>query len=407
MLLNNASIIVKTIGSGNLLKTIHDIYGLEVSSNMIEIKGSNDDYDINGYISKPIIQRKTRNFMNTIVNGRVVRNIELNKIINDAYYTYKPDNFYPIVVINIETDPTLIDVNIHPTKQDIKFSKMDVLRNVITDTIKNALYQTMLVPEVESNKNENDEESSDYSTFIENALPKALFIKEDEEYYENRKEPINSDIYDKNSTQESLNFSSQVVKNEEIKHLELYPVGIAFGTYIFAENKEGIYLIDQHAAVERINYEDVLKGLIKKDTVKTLIPITIELSSSEAEIIKERLNILTDLGFELEEFGINTFKINGHPSWIKEGLEYETIRTIFDLLIEEKKFDALKFNDKIAATIACKKSLKGNTRITLDMASKILENLVLCDNPYNCPHGRPTIIKFTLYELEKMFKRSM
>lgn len=403
VLTNNGSTIVRTNGAGNLLKTIYEVYGAEVSSNMIEIQGSNDDYDVSGYVSKPIIQRKTRNFINTIINGRIIRNLELNKIINDAYYTYKPDNTYPVVVIVIETDPTLIDVNIHPTKQDIKFSKLDELREVVTDSIKQALYNTMLVPEAVSNKSK-EENVVEYS--IESELPKALFVKEEAvKNFGTVEAELESKILDKNSVQNTFSFVES--KNEEIKNLELYPVGIALGTYIMAENTEGVYLIDQHAAVERINYEKVLKGLLVKDTVMMLLPVTMELSSSEYAAIQEKSDILLAMGFDFEEFGINTLKINGHPSWIKEGREYDTIRAVFDCIIEFGNLDPVKFNDKVAATIACKKSLKGNTRITLEMASNILEDLVLCDNPYNCPHGRPTIIKFTIYELEKMFKRSM
>lgn len=402
VLTNNGSIIVRTNGAGNLLKTIYEVYGAEVSSNMIEIQGSNDDYDVSGYISKPIIQRKTRNFINTIINGRIIRNLELNKIINDAYYTYKPDNTFPVVVIVIETDPTLIDVNIHPTKQDIKFSKLDELREVVTDSIKKALYSTMLVPEAVSSKRE--ENKDEYS--IESELPKTLFIKEDSvKSFGSIDTVVDSKALDKKSIQNTFDLGN--TKNEEIKKLELYPVGIAFGTYIMAENTEGVYLIDQHAAVERINYEKVLKGLLVKDTVMMLLPVTMELSSSEYSTLQEKLDMLVAMGFDLEEFGINTLKINGHPSWIKEGREYDTIRAVFDCIIEFGNLDPVKFNDKVAATIACKKSLKGNTRITLEMASNILDDLVLCDNPYNCPHGRPTIVKFTIYELEKMFKRSM
>lgn len=406
VLVNNGNVIVRTSGSGVLLKTIHEVMGSTISSNMLEIKGSNDDYDVSGYISKPIIQRSNRNFMNTIINGRVIRNAELNKIINDAYYTYKPDSTYPVVVIKIDTDPTLIDVNIHPTKQDIKFSKMNELREVLTDAIKRALYSTMLVPDALMGTKVEDEyeEKNDYS--IEEALPKALFVKEGEEVeYEPSVSNVSSDIYDKLSVQNTLDLASE--KNAEIKSLVLEPVGIALGTYIICENEEGVYMIDQHAAVERVNYEKVLKGLLHKDTKMLLLPLTIELSASDMGIIKERLEILANMGFELEEFGINTYKINGHPTWLKEGYEYETIRSIFDLIVEEKSFEPLKFNDKVAATIACKKSLKGNTRITLELASEIIKELVKCDNPYNCPHGRPTIIKFTIYELEKMFKRAM
>ncbi len=402
VLVNNGNVVVRTSGSGVLLKAIHEIMGNGISSNMIEIKGSNDDYDVTGYISKPIIQRSNRNFMNTIINGRVIRNSELNKIINDAYYTYKPDSTFPVVVIKIETDPTLIDVNIHPTKQDIKFSKMNELRELLTETIKNALYTTMLVPEALLEKEAVAEEKINYS--IEEVLPKTLFIKEDAAGGLER-EPVNSDVFDKNSVQRELDLGSP--KNEEMKSLTLYPVGIALGTYIVCENDEGVYLIDQHAAVERVNYEKVLQGLLHRDTQKMLLPITIELTSSEMEIIKERMQVLVDMGFELEEFGINTLKVNGHPTWVKKAFEQETVRTVLDIVAEEKDFDAVKFNDKVAATIACKKSLKGNTRITLELAEEIIKELVQCDNPYNCPHGRPTIIKFTLYELEKMFKRAM
>lgn len=402
VLVNNGHVSVRTSGSGVLLKTIHEVMGVNISSNMIEIDGTNDDYDVSGYVSKPIIQRSNRNFMNTIINGRVIRNSELNKIINDAYYTYKPDSTFPVVVIKIETDPTLIDVNIHPTKQDIKFSKMNELREVLTDAIKKALYSTMLVPEALTGDKSVSEEDISYS--IEEALPKTLFVKEDEEVY-SRESTIDSDTLDKISVQETIDLGEK--KNEEIKSLVLYPVGIALGTYIICENDEGVYLIDQHAAVERVNYENVLKGLLHKDTETMLIPITIELSASEMSIIKEKMTVLEEMGFDVEEFGINTFKVNGHPTWVKKSFEYETIRTIVDLIVEEKDFDPLKFNDKVAATIACKKSLKGNTRITLELASEIIKELVLCDNPYNCPHGRPTIIKFTIYELEKMFKRAM
>ncbi len=409
ILSNNGQVTVRTTGSKDLLKTIHEIYGKEVSSNMIPLKASTDDYDISGYISMPIIQRSTRNFMNTIINGRIIKNIELNKIINDAYYTYKPDNAYPIVVINIDTDPTLIDVNIHPSKQDIKFSKMKELRELLTSSIKEALYSTMLIPDAISKKENSERDILQEDDTIMSLLPKSLFIKEDmEDETESKNEPdmlITSDTLDKTSTQESL--FKEKIRNEEIKSLELYPVGIALGTYIIAENEEGVYLIDQHAAVERINYEKVLKGLLTKESIPMLVPITIELSSSEVSIIKEKMPHLKDMGFEIEEFGINTFKIDAHPVWVKKDREYITIRTVFDLVIEEDEFDPLRFNDKVAATIACKKSLKGNMRITLELADIILKDLVKCDNPYNCPHGRPTIIKFTKYDLEKMFKRAM
>lgn len=404
-LINNNSKVFSTSGSGNLLKTIHDIYGLDVSSNMLEIKGMCDDYEVSGYISKPSVLRSNRNHMTTIINGRVIKNIEINKMINEGYYTYKPESLYPIVVINIDTDPTLVDVNIHPTKQDVKLSKMDELSKVLVKAIKDALYNSMLIPKAVGNMEEYESiDNLDEESKIIGSLPNALFVREEHESYSlntfERKE-------DSDDVQINIDFKSDG-KNEKMRKLELYPVGIAHGTYIIAENEEGIFLIDQHAAQERVNYERVLKRIVKNTSQTMLIPVTIELSSSDAKIIKDNIKRLTGLGFEVEEFGINTFKVNSHPTWVKTGEEEETIRIVFDTLIEnENVFDPVRFNDRVAATVACKASIKGNMRITLDEARFILNELVLCDNPYNCPHGRPTIIKFTKYELEKMFKRVM
>ena len=407
-LTNNGGKIFATSGSGNLLKTIHEIYGLEVSSNMLEIRGYNDDYEIHGFISKPAILRSNRNHMTTIINGRVIRNNEINKMINEAYYTYKPDTLYPIVVININTDPTLIDVNIHPTKQDIKFSKQDELKSLLISLIKDALYKTLLIPHAIGNGVIEEEESENFAEEeLISKVPENLFVRESEPTFSfNTFEEVKDDL-DKTSTQETLDFR-ETIKNQEIKALELYPVGIAHGTYIIAENSEGIFLIDQHAAQERVNYEKVLKGLITNTKTEMFVPIAIELSSSDFLTIQNNIDKLINMGFDLEDFGINTYRVLAHPTWIKEGREEDTIRKIFDVLIsEEKNFDVLRFNDKVAATIACKASIKGNMRITLDEATFLLKELVLCDNPYNCPHGRPTIIKFTIYELEKMFKRAM
>ena len=395
---NNDSLIFSTSGSNNLLKAIHEIYGLEVSSNMLEVNGVSEDYVISGYISKPSILRSSKNHITTIINGRIIRNVDINKMINEGYYTYKPDNLYPIVVINIETDPTLVDVNIHPTKQDVKLSKMDELSDVIVGAIKDALYNSILIPKALGG----EDESVSYDT-IEEKLPQTLFVNDTNTFSMNTFERKESS----NEVQMNISFSASN-KNEQLKSLELYPVGIAHGTYIIAENDEGIFLIDQHAAQERINYEKILKNIITNSSETLLLPITIELSKSDFETVKNNITHLTDIGFDIEEFGINTFKVNAHPTWVKKGYEKETVKEVFDTLIEEDgKFDVNRFNDRVAATVACKASIKGNSRITLDEAGFILKELVLCDNPYNCPHGRPTIIKFTKYELEKMFKRAM
>lgn len=401
-LTNNGKTIVKTSGSNNLLKTIHEIYGLNVSSNMIEVKGSTDDYDMYGYICKPEILKSNRNHMITIVNGRVVKNNDLNRAINDAYYTYKPDIKFPIVVLKFETDPTLIDVNIHPTKQDIKLAKQEELYKMIVDTIKDKLYKELLIP-----KAIKDEPISLPSTMIKNDIVDKK-VEEQEEKVEIVQTELDFSVKEPEFEYETA--TKDVIINQELKELVLYPVGLALGTYIIAQNEEGVYLIDQHAAQERINYDKYLKALKeeKTTTVAPLFPINIELNSSDFLTIKEHMELLNNLGFLIEEFGLNTFIIKEHPTWLKEGYEEESIHKIFDTIISiGDRFDRVKFNEHIAITLACKMSIKANTRISTEAQEEILRELVNTDNPYNCPHGRPTIIKFTIYDLEKMFKRAM
>lgn len=403
-LTNNERKIVFTSGSGDLLKTIHEIYGYSVSSNMIEIKASNYDYDLYGYICKPSVLKSNRNHMTTIVNGRCVRNSDVNKAINDGYFTFKPDIKYPVVVLLINTDPTLIDVNIHPTKQDIKFSKLDSLCELLKETIGSALRKSLLVPKVEVKVPD--------TVYNEISMP---MVYEEEEEYVGTKEQVTLDFkkvenYETAKEEVDRENALDLEENELVKKLELYPVGVVMGTYIIAQNDANMYMIDQHAAQERINYEKVLKALRsdKIFTTSLLVPITIELTSSEFMKIKENMSVLEELGFNIDEFGVNTYVVKEHPTWLREGLETESVRRIFEIIIEGKYlFDRVRFQDHIAATMACKMSVKGNEAITLEQAESLLNDLVLCDNPYNCPHGRPTIISFTRYELERMFKRVM
>ncbi len=385
-LTNNGNTILKTSGSNNLLKTIHEIYGGSISSKMLEIKSMNDDFVIHGYVCKPEILKASRNHMITFINKRVIRNNDINRAINDAYYTYKPDGKYPVVVINIDVDPTLVDVNIHPTKQDVKLSKMEDLTKLLYDTIKDALYQSLLIPEM----NVQDNEVEDKFIPLEKLNIKDNGIQTTFDFGEEKKE--------------------EVVKNPEFKKLVLYPVGLCLGTYIVCENEEGIYLLDQHAAQERVNYENYLNNLKNEqiNITNLLIPINIELSHSEYQSFLEHQDIFNNIGFIWEEFGINTIVIKAHPTWLKTGYEEVSIRKILDLIINmPDNFDIIKFRENVAITLACKMAIKANEHISMLEIEGLLKNLLNCDNPYNCPHGRPTIIKFSIYDLEKMFKRAM
>ena len=406
ILISDDKVLLNTDGSGNLLKVIKEIYGSEVARKMKKISVFNDDYDVDGFISLPEVTRSSRNHMITLVNKRVVRNVELNRTINDAYHTYKPETRYPIVVLNINTDPSLVDVNVHPSKLDIKFSNFEDLKELIKKGIKDVLDNALLIPKIEKKeitttrpKVEVQQLNLERESIIEgNTIDYSLF---DEPSLE-----VNEDIVEYNNEKEV----SYDEEKQKVIMPEMYPVGLAKGTYIICHNELGLYMIDQHAAKERINYEGYLKafGNPNSDSIRMLIPLTLEFPSNEFIIIKQNINILKDMHFDIEESGINTFVIKEHPTWIKEGYEIDSIKKILEVLIsEEKNFTIEKFREKAAITLSCKMAIKANMNISMEEMESLINDLRKCENPYTCPHGRPTTIFYSNYELEKMFKRAM
>lgn len=404
-LLNDNKVILKTDGSGDVLKVINAIYGLAVTKKMLAISNENSDYQISGYISLPEVHRANRNGMVTIVNGRIVRNAELNRYINEAYHSYKPDNRYPVAIINISVDTSLVDVNIHPTKMDIKFGKQEVLNQLVYDTIRDKIMGKTLIPHIEEPSKR--EEKAKIETFSLNFdIPKettseSLFINDELLIPEEEK---------KIKEEETSYITHEDVKD---KLPVIYPVGLVHGTYIICQNEIGMYIIDQHAAKERINYELVKKKLAnrKKENVPMLIPLTIEYTNNDFIVLKQNFSLLEEMNFVIEEFGVNSIIVKAHPIWLGGAYEpvelNEMIKSIIDMVIKkEKQFDLDRFRDHIAATTACKMSIKANTNITIEEMQHLIDDLRNCDNPFNCPHGRPTIIFYTKSDLEKMFKRS-
>lgn len=409
-LISDGKVLLNTDGSGNLLKVIKEIYGSNIARKMKPISVFNDDYDVDGFISLPEVTRSSRSHMITLVNKRVIRNIELNRAINDAYHTYKPDTRYPIVVLNINTDPSLVDVNVHPSKLDIKFSNFEDLKTLIKNGIKQVLDKTLLIPEIENKKVKEERQkvslqqlNLERQNVIENnTIDYSLF---DEDVLEVNETLVKDEL---KSEKEENNISFK--EEKKVIMPEMYPVGLAKGTYIICHNELGMYLIDQHAAKERINYEGYLKefGNPSNNSIKMLIPLTLEFPSNEFIIIKQNIDILRNMKFDIEENGINTFVIKEHPTWLKKGYEEESIKKILEVLIEqERNFSIEKFNEKAAIMLSCKMAIKANQNISMEEMEKLIDDLRKCDNPYTCPHGRPTTIFYSNYELEKMFKRAM
>ena len=411
VLTNNEKELLNTTGDGNLLKVIYAVYGIDVTKKMIEINGENDDYIISGYIGYPEIAKTSRNVITTLVNGRVIKNIDLNRCLIDCYHTYIPKDKFPMIVLNIDVDPILIDINIHPQKMDIKFSKMESLKELITKVISSKLKEVLLVPHANIR---------DLNTIyeVEDSLSLNTINYDIDEEEETDKETspnleeLSFDFDNDNKitgtkTEEVVEEEKEEETNYRIK--EMIPVGIVHKTYIIAENSSGMYIIDQHSAAERINYEKVLNALLKDDykIIDLLVPIRLEYPKDEFIRIKEHMDILKDIGISLEEFGDNTFIVRSHPTWFFEGYEKEAIEKIIAITLEKGEFDKEKFIYKTASTMACKMSIKANDFIDLNSAKILLDNLRRCDNPFTCPHGRPTIITYSNYDLERLFKRAM
>ena len=402
-LTNNNKVLLNTDGSGNLLKVIGNVYGMELTKKMIEIKNYNDDYEISGFISYPECARSAKTNINILVNGRVIKNTEINKVILEAYHMHIPDGKIPIIVLNIDVDPILIDVNVHPTKMDIKFSKMDTLKDLLLSTIKEKLDSINLMPTI-----------STYS--------KEEVVSEE---FKPSVEPISLELESKDNEFALLDLNDSVVSDNKVEYTKakedsketedessnrikkMYPIGAIDATYIVAQNEDGMYLIDQHAAAERINYEYYLEKLSNHDnnTIDLLVPIKIEMTNKEYIILKEHFDILTNMGFMVEEFGVNTIIIRSHPYWLPPNKAEDCIKKIIDIIIASEDFDSEKFIDRVAAGVACKASVRAHEVISLSDMEDLLERLRYTKNPFNCAHGRPTIISYSNYELAKMFKR--
>ena len=409
-LINNEKVILQTDGNGDQLKVIYEIYGVDITKKMIPISNENDDYYIHGYISYPEVTKGNRNSITTLVNGRVIKNNELNKCIVDCYHTYIHKGRYPVIVLNIDVDPILVDINIHPTKMDIKFSKMESLKELLIKTISEKLKEITLIPEVSVRdnysisevrrqiiNNEEEQEVKDDKKYEELTLD--FEVQEKKKKYEKE---------EKEKLKEELPFELDEEETKTPKIKKMIPRGVVLLTYIVAENEDGMYLIDQHAAAERINYEKILKQMKEeKIVIDLLVPIKIELRPDEFILAKDRLNILKDYGFDIDEFGFNTIIVRTHPAWIPEDKSDDIIRKLIDLVIEKGEFDIDQFIWRMAATTACRMSVMAGDYISKEDEEWILENIRYCDNPFTCPHGRPTIITYTRYELEKLFKRQL
>lgn len=416
-------LIFKTNGNGQLLEVIGQIYGLGVAKNMLPVSNQDNEFKITGYISKIDTSRASKANIITLINNRVVKNLMSIDAINQAYRDYLSHDRFPIAFINIEIDPYLVDVNVHPAKMEVRFSKESQLKTLVYDTVKRTLQNYDLTYQPKNKETEKETYNRNYqqSAFefkIEEpqAIYETIMPKENVNEYptlnkiEDHKDEIKKDILEKKQElpKTEIKLQQQYVEEpkKEIKK-KIYAKCQIHGSYIIGENQEGMYLIDQHAAKERVNYEYYKAKFSKFVPIyqDLLIPLIFEFPHSEFLVLQENKEKLIEVGIELEEFGTSSFTVKKLPIWMKNIDEKKYIDDMIEQILTQNKVDLLQLQEHAIATLSCKASLKANTFLTLADMQAILDDLMRCDNPYVCPHGRPTAIFYSGYELEKLFKR--
>ena len=515
----DGKITFKTYGDGDVHKILSKIYNMGVARNMIEFSGNNDDYKVFGYISVPEETRASKNYINIFINGRYIKNYGIQNAIIDAYGTLLMINRYPLCVINIEMDPILLDVNVHPTKQEVRLSKEAELIRLIKEVIAERLSNYTYIPQGMNNvltkkekakiekinfldeldnkfgdvedKNIFSEEKKEPEVDLEVELSfpdtqeevASHVIQEDEILFggdllsksgeekipvqskentfnqRNKTQKIKSDLPDlsysshprdnrnkygdkptKKEIENFMNFSkkednssyddrtekvvSNVVKDDshfnEIKDAkivqdddtkvrtlpDLKVLAQIFKTYILSEADNKLFLIDQHAAAERYNYEKLQREFIERKNYKKqmLIPLMFDFSVDEAAEVRNNLEKFEELGIVFEEFGDNSYVVREFPGWIEED-EEQMIKIIVEKVLRNNNITFSELRNDAIAMASCKMSIKANQVLTDVEMNKVISDLYECKNPFTCPHGRPIITKMEKKDLEKMFKR--
>lgn len=452
--------LLKTVGNGDARQAIAGVYGVEAAKKMKAIEASNFDFTVSGYVSLPELTRASKSYLTLVVNGRHIKNYALSQAIVDGYSSKLMVGRYPMALVNIEMDPLLLDVNVHPTKQQVRISSEKELSQLIKQAVGGLMQTQQRIPNalgnIHSSKKENSQNKIEQTTFNwqestdskKTTENKAFLFRESvkeveapfvernetdsysiEDHYEyGSHDDVREDKdHDSRYTQADLSTEQSVVSEEnhvlesplktadrvlkEAKSMREFPhleyVGQMHGTYLFAQNEDGLYIIDQHAAQERIKYEYYRKEIEKDGTVQQelLVPIVLEYPSNDAITIREYTDKLLKAGIELEDFGQNSFLIRRHPAWFKAGQEEAIVQEMIDFLLEKSDLSVAKFREATAIMMSCKRSIKANHYLNPNEARVLIQDLKETENPYNCPHGRPVLVQMTNNDMEKMFKR--
>jgi DNA mismatch repair protein MutL len=406
---HNGQQLLHTLGNGDLQQTIAAIYGTSAARQMLAIEANTIDYQLTGLVSKPELNRSNRNGITLIVNGRVIKNYSLVQSLLEAYHTLLPLHRFPLVVLCLQMDPLLVDVNVHPAKLEVRFSKEVELNALIKQTVRNSLLATNLVPQMTEVIKAKDVTYQAQTRYTQNSPtqhtnPQRLLEQPTLRLFD--KEPLAQPLPEQ--VRESLTTAPEITVEPKLPMM--FPVGQIHGTYIVAQNEQGMYLIDQHAAHERLNYELFFEQMANVQPIaqELLIPITLNRTASELQVLSTRLHILEAIGVYLEPFGGNSLIVRAYPSWFPDGEEQNLIEEMVEWLLREKQSIQIGvFREKAAIMCSCKASIKANHAISIREMEVLIERLRAAKVPFTCPHGRPIVVSFSSYDLQKLFKRVM
>ncbi|CEF18966.1 DNA mismatch repair protein MutL [Staphylococcus xylosus] len=475
-LISDGKTIIKTNGSGRTNEVMAEIYGMKVAKDLVHITGDTSDYHLEGYVAKPEHSRSNKHYISIFINGRYIKNFLLDKAIQEGYHTLLMIGRFPICYINIEMDPILVDVNVHPTKLEVRLSKEDQLFELIVEKIREAFQDRILIPQNDMDKitkknkvldkfeqqkmdfekrkqQQNDFQQQSFHDEVQNHEyreshePKSQAqlqyntenMQDDDIQSTIRETNVNNDDYAQtqralldemdNHEQESIHHQNnqhetfnqdnkaQDIANQDIKgsvskdasrrvpYMEV--VGQVHGTYIIAQNEQGMYMIDQHAAQERIKYEYFREkiGEVSNEIQNLLIPLTFHFSTDELMIINQHKEELDKVGVHLEPFGGNDYIVDSYPVWFPASEAEEIIKDMIEYVLEHKKVNVKKIREDAAIMMSCKQSIKANHYLKNNEMTDLVNQLREAEDPFTCPHGRPIIINFSNYELERLFKR--
>ena len=445
-LINDGKEMTKTAGTGNLRQAIAGVYGLASAKKMVAIENRDLDFEVTGFVSLPELTRANRNYISLFINGRYIKNFLLNRAILDGYGSKLMVGRFPLAIINIQIDPYLADVNVHPTKQEVRISKERELLAMISQAIANALKEQDLIPDalenlakstirraekpvqttlpLKENRLYYDRESQDFKLRPEVADPQRPLTDEDTTEARIQENPVEKPtstikfaerkaaVYDELDHPEldlaSLDKAYDKLEGEEASTFpELEYFGQMHGTYLFAQGNGGLYIIDQHAAQERVKYEEYRESIgdVDGSQQQLLVPYIFEFPTDDLIRLQQRKHLLEEVGVYLEEYGANQLILREHPIWMKEEEIEAGIYEMCDMLLLTKEVSIKKYRAELAIMMSCKRSIKANHTLDDYSARDLIYQLSQCDNPYNCPHGRPVLVNFTKSDMEKMFRR--